>query len=86
MVECLECGAEMHVPDDATAGDMVACRVCGETFEVIAVDPPEIDYPDDDDDWDDEAWEDEDEWEEDDEDDELEDEGEGTAPENTTGA
>lgn len=65
MVECLECGAEIHVPEDAGADDVVACRVCGESFVVIAVDPVELDYPDDET-WDNEAWEDEVEWEDDD--------------------
>ena len=76
MVECLECGAEIHVPEDAGAGDMVACRVCGESFAVIAIGPVEIDYPDDDEAWEDETWEDDDQ----DDDDDWDEEAEADAP------
>jgi alpha-aminoadipate carrier protein LysW len=51
VVECLECGAEVTMPDDVKVGDEIACRTCGELFVVVELDPIEIDYPDDDD-WD----------------------------------
>jgi lysine biosynthesis protein LysW len=57
MLECLECEAEIKVPSDVKLGDTIACKMCGELFEVVELDPLEIDYPDDDEIWD-EDWED----------------------------
>jgi len=71
MIECLECNAEVAVPAEAAVGDVIVCRVCGESFEVVGLDPVEIDYPEGEDaaawgtDWegldDEEDWDDEDE-------------------------
>jgi alpha-aminoadipate carrier protein LysW len=32
--KCLECGAEILVPDDAVSGEIVSCPDCGLDFEV----------------------------------------------------
>ena len=58
MVECLECGAPLPLTSEIKVGDRVACPACGEVFEVVEVEPYEIDYPDED--WED--WEGDDDW------------------------
>ena len=74
MVVCLECEAEVTVPDDVQVGDEIACRTCGELFVIVDIDPIEIDYPDDDDwagEWTEDGaadWDDEDEDDEEDDD------------------
>ncbi len=60
-VECLECGGSIMIPLDADEGDTVTCKKCGETFVIVALHPPEIDYAEEPDapDWDedlDEDW------------------------------
>ena len=52
MTECVECGAELSLPDDLEAGEIVDCATCGTELEVIAVDPPVVDTaPDLEEDW-----------------------------------
>jgi lysine biosynthesis protein LysW len=56
-MDCLECGAALVLAPDVQVGDRVTCPACGEAFEVVEVEPFEIDYPDEDwEDWADEDW------------------------------
>ena len=34
IMNCLECTAEIKVPDDAIDGEIVTCRDCGTSFEL----------------------------------------------------
>ena len=45
-LRCLECDAELYVSDMAEAGDLVTCQECDAAFEIVAVDPLEIDFAD----------------------------------------
>ncbi len=38
--ECVECGAEVTLPDDAEIGEIVDCDTCGTELEVTDVNPP----------------------------------------------
>jgi len=38
--ECVECGAEIVLPDDVEIGEIVDCTTCGTELEVVDVDPP----------------------------------------------
>jgi alpha-aminoadipate carrier protein LysW len=40
--ECVECGADVALPDDAEIGEIVDCATCGTELEVIDVSPPVI--------------------------------------------
>lgn len=40
--ECIECGAEVALPDDAEVGEIVDCPTCGTELEVIEVSPPTL--------------------------------------------
>lgn len=33
--DCDDCGAEIAVPDDAMAGEIITCPECGANFEII---------------------------------------------------
>jgi alpha-aminoadipate/glutamate carrier protein LysW len=35
--KCIECDANVSVPDDAIAGEIVSCRDCGSEYEVAQV-------------------------------------------------
>jgi len=37
--ECVECGGEVALPDDAEIGEIVDCPICGTELEVVGVDP-----------------------------------------------
>ncbi len=37
--ECVECGAELQVPDNVMQGEILACGDCGAELEVISVEP-----------------------------------------------
>jgi alpha-aminoadipate/glutamate carrier protein LysW len=34
-VNCIECDAEVPVPDDSMQGEIVTCPDCGESFELV---------------------------------------------------
>jgi alpha-aminoadipate carrier protein LysW len=34
-VNCLECDAQVPVPPDAIQGEIVTCRECGTSFELV---------------------------------------------------
>lgn len=38
-IECQECGAEISIPEDAVAGEIVTCPDCGGDFEIAAKKP-----------------------------------------------
>ncbi|MFC6988430.1 lysine biosynthesis protein LysW [Haloplanus sp. GCM10025708] len=40
MTECVECGAEVSLPDSLEVGEIVDCPTCGAELEVIDVEPP----------------------------------------------
>lgn len=65
MVLCLDCDRKIELNLNHKPGDQVECPSCGSEFEIVSMDPPEIEWLYDD--YDDEEWDDEDEdWEDDD--------------------
>ena len=51
-VECLECVAEINLPDDVMENEIVTCPDCGVELEVISLTPMELDYaPEVEEDW-----------------------------------
>ncbi|MEM2110584.1 MAG: alpha-aminoadipate/glutamate carrier protein LysW/ArgW [Candidatus Bathyarchaeia archaeon] len=40
-LRCLECDAELEIPDDAISGEIVSCPDCGMDFEVKITDKGE---------------------------------------------
>ncbi|NDD63504.1 MAG: lysine biosynthesis protein LysW [Acidobacteria bacterium] len=49
---CPECGAEIHVDEEADKGDVIHCEECEVTLEVVGLDPIELDLaPEDEDDY-----------------------------------
>ncbi|MDR4511364.1 MAG: lysine biosynthesis protein LysW [Nitrososphaeraceae archaeon] len=32
--ECIDCGGELNIPDDAVVGEIVSCPDCGGDFEI----------------------------------------------------
>ncbi len=73
MATCPECDFEIDIDEyDVDKGDTLECDNCGETLEVLSLNPIELEVvqdEDDEDEDDDELDEDEDEDQEDDEDD-----------------
>jgi alpha-aminoadipate/glutamate carrier protein LysW len=64
---CPGCDEDIHIPGRPTLGQLVTCEHCGSQFEVISVQPLELDWAfdeleddEDSDDWDDEEDEDDD--------------------------
>ena len=50
--ECIECGADVPLPDDAEIGEIVDCPTCGTELEVVDVDPPVVEVaPELEEDW-----------------------------------
>jgi alpha-aminoadipate carrier protein LysW len=37
-VSCIECDAEIPIPDDSMQGEIVTCPDCGESFEIVKSD------------------------------------------------
>jgi alpha-aminoadipate/glutamate carrier protein LysW len=35
--KCVECDAEIHVPQDAIVGEIVSCKDCGAEYEVAEI-------------------------------------------------
>ena len=51
-LECLECAADITLPDDVMANEIIACPECGVELEVISLEPVELDYaPEVEEDW-----------------------------------
>lgn len=73
MATCPDCDFEIDIDEyDVDKGDTLECDNCGETLEVLSLNPIELEVVQDDDDDDEEEDDDED----DEEDDQEEDEGE----------
>jgi alpha-aminoadipate carrier protein LysW len=34
-VSCIECDAEIPIPEDSMQGEIVTCPDCGESFEIV---------------------------------------------------
>lgn len=67
-LECLDCEYAIELSFEPVVGQLITCPTCDAEFEVIAVNPVELDWADfgpedDDEDW---EWEDDDEDEDDD--------------------
>ena len=51
-MECIECGADLDIPDDVEEGEILTCPDCGVELEVISTDPLEVDVaPEEEEDW-----------------------------------
>jgi alpha-aminoadipate carrier protein LysW len=51
-VACLECGADMELPEDAIIGELLVCEECDSEFEVTALSPLTIEMaPEVEEDW-----------------------------------
>ncbi len=35
MMNCIECDAQVAIPADAIQGEIVSCKECGTTFELV---------------------------------------------------
>lgn len=62
---CPDCGADVHVDEDADKGDTIECDECATSLRLVGLDPIELDSED--------SYEDEDGYEEEDDDDEDDD-------------
>ena len=54
IADCLSCDEEIRIPRSPKIGMLVTCADCGAEFEVVWLDPLELDWPFIDDDWDEE--------------------------------
>lgn len=62
MVLCPECETDLDIEeDDVEEGDVVSCSECGSDFEVVTINPLELNKVEDEDEDEDEDEEDEDE-------------------------
>lgn len=43
MSACIDCGAELSLPDALEAGEIIDCTTCGAELEVIDTDGPVLD-------------------------------------------
>ena len=74
-VACLECDRPIRLPFAPDFGQIVTCPSCQAQFEVIGLDPLELDFHFED--WEEESeeeWDEDEDWEEDDDWDDEEDE------------
>jgi len=53
-VNCLSCDDEIQITRPHKIGMLVTCAECGAEFEIVWLDPLELDWPFIDDDWEDE--------------------------------
>ena len=52
MVECPECGAQIELPADAEAGEILDCGDCGVELEVMSTAPVVLELaPEEEEDW-----------------------------------
>jgi len=50
--KCLECEADLELPNDCVIGEIVPCGECGCEMEVASLDPPVLELaPDIEEDW-----------------------------------
>lgn len=47
--QCIECDMDLEIDDSAYLGQKIRCIYCGAEFEVVALDPIEVDWADDED-------------------------------------
>ena len=59
--DCVSCGAKISVGKKPIVGQQFQCPSCGDTMEVVWLDPVELDWLADDKDYDEDEDEDEDE-------------------------
>lgn len=45
--DCPECEADIAIDDDADLHDIVSCEECGTDFEIVAMNPLELDHYED---------------------------------------
>lgn len=51
-IECPECAADVSIPADVMANELLTCEDCGVELEVMSLDPLEIDFaPEVEEDW-----------------------------------
>ena len=51
-VECLECAADVPIPEDAMQNELIVCPDCGVELEILSLDPLQVDYaPEVEEDW-----------------------------------
>lgn len=51
-VLCPECDADVNIPADAMANELIACAECGAELEIISLDPVELELaPEIEEDW-----------------------------------
>jgi alpha-aminoadipate carrier protein LysW len=43
MTTCIECGADLALPENVETGEILDCGTCGAELEVLGVDPVEVD-------------------------------------------
>ena len=43
MVDCIDCGADLVLPETLEAGEIIDCTTCGAELEVIDTDGPVLD-------------------------------------------
>jgi alpha-aminoadipate carrier protein LysW len=52
MIECVLCGCEITLPNDAVVGELITCTDCGSELEVIGINPFAIkEAPQEEEDW-----------------------------------
>ena len=52
MAVCIECEAEIIVPEDTEEGEIIECPECGVELEVVSVNPVELALaPEEEEDW-----------------------------------
>ena len=42
MAECPVCAVHVEIPDDAMAGEVLACEDCGTELEILELDPVKL--------------------------------------------
>jgi lysine biosynthesis protein LysW len=73
-VFCLDCDRKITLHPNQQVGDSVICSSCNSEFEIVNLDPPEIEWSYDDyEEEEEEDWDDDEEWEDDDDDDDWDD-------------
>ena len=68
-VVCLECERNISLPDDLVESDEVTCTHCDSIFEIVQMDPPQIEWLYNYDEWSEEENDDDDDLFDDDDDD-----------------
>ncbi|PSP73116.1 lysine biosynthesis protein LysW [Halobacteriales archaeon QS_3_64_16] len=52
MAECVECGADVSLPDSPEVGEIVDCTTCGAELEITETDPVTVEIaPELEEDW-----------------------------------